>query len=467
MIPGNLIIRNTHLPFHNPSQAATLYDVVCEAGVVCGIAEARGMNKPPDDGSDVLQAGDIDAQGGILLPSLCHAHIHLDKCFLLDTCGDKLVTGDFTEALRVTAEAKTEFPLNLDDLYDRGRRLILESVESGVTCMRAHVEVDATVAQHCVRTGLRLKQDLARLGDVQIAVFAQDPLFPIPTTGDSNYAQMLTAVTLDGVEVVGSAPYVESSTDHAKQNIRFILDLAFKHHLHADFHLDYNLDTSQEPLIWYLLEELQDRIRTNRWHGDSHVCVGHATRLTLFGNEEWTTFRDTTSTEDAPLPITLVGLPQSDLYMMGRNFSPVPRGTLDVVKIKQRHGVDVAMAVNNVGNAFTPQGPPDPLALCPLGVAVFQAGTSAHAYTSHLSSLLLFAFQPHVPSTNPTVQHWHPNHDSEPLLPRLGSPADFVLAPKNTSVQSVVTSPSYDRVTIRAGRIVARRVGVVWNEMTG
>lgn len=38
------------------------------------------------------------------------------------------------------------------------------------------------------------------------------------------------------------------------------------------------------------------------------------------------------------------------------------------------------MAVNNVGNAFTPQGPPDPLALCTLGVALFQAGAKADCY---------------------------------------------------------------------------------------
>ncbi|KAJ7459829.1 hypothetical protein FB451DRAFT_561733 [Mycena latifolia] len=33
----------------------------------------------------------IDAKDSLMLPSLCHSHIHLDKCFILDRC--ELVTG--------------------------------------------------------------------------------------------------------------------------------------------------------------------------------------------------------------------------------------------------------------------------------------------------------------------------------------------------------------------------------------
>lgn len=182
---------------------------------------------------------------------------------------------------------------------------------------------------------------------------------------------------LDGTDIsaVGSAPYVEPSPDHARANIMIILDLAFAYTLDADFHLDYNLDSATEPLIWFLLEELRQRILDGRWRETSRVCVGHATRLVLFDDAEWTRYKDMVYDETCPLPVTLVGLPQSDMYMMGRDVKPTaPRGTLDVCALKKR-GIDVAMAVNNVGNAFTPQGAPDPLALCTLGVALFQDAT--------------------------------------------------------------------------------------------
>ena len=61
--------------------------------------------------------------------------------------------------------------------------------------------------------------------------------------------------------------------------------------------------------------------------------------------------------------------------MMGRGLPGQPRATLNVPQLAKKYGVGVAMAVNNVENAFTPQGVIDPLALCPLGVAVFQDGT--------------------------------------------------------------------------------------------
>ena len=78
----------------------------------------------------------------VLLPSLCHPHIHLDKCFLLSHLKYvdlEIVRGDFAEALELTSEAKKRF--EEDDLITRGRWLIQESIAAGVTHMRAFVEV--------------------------------------------------------------------------------------------------------------------------------------------------------------------------------------------------------------------------------------------------------------------------------------------------------------------------------------
>lgn len=59
------------------------------------------------------------------------------------------------------------------DLLERGRRLILESVQAGVTSMRAHVEVDKLVGMKCLDAGLALKKEFGPQGrgicDIQIA----------------------------------------------------------------------------------------------------------------------------------------------------------------------------------------------------------------------------------------------------------------------------------------------------------
>lgn len=183
------------------------------------------------------------------------------------------------------------------------------------------------------------------------------------------------AASRPAVSAIGSAPYVELSAALAKQNIARVLDLAERYHLHADFHLDYNLDPSSDVMLYGVLAQLRARCwtATSSQQRGKRVTIGHATRLALLSSAEWRALKG----ELADLPVHLVGLPQSDLYMMGRNPDgqlPI-RGTLPVPQLARDHGIDVAMAVNNIDNAFTPQGSVDPLMLCPLGVAVFQAAT--------------------------------------------------------------------------------------------
>lgn len=69
----------------------------------------------------------------------------------------------------MTAQAKANFPKDVEDLLRRGRRLIEESIASGVTAMRAHVEVDETVGLTCLEAGLKLKKEMEGRCYVQIA----------------------------------------------------------------------------------------------------------------------------------------------------------------------------------------------------------------------------------------------------------------------------------------------------------
>ncbi|EIW59523.1 Metallo-dependent hydrolase [Trametes versicolor FP-101664 SS1] len=463
-----LVIRNVHLPFDSddPTLADPLYNVYCVGGRVDSVelattnGNSHGSRHSTPPHHPEYQAKDrqhahaeLDAQGrGILLPALCHAHIHLDKCFLLDQC-DELVTGHFAEALRVTAKAKSAFPHNLEDLFERGRKLITQSVECGVTMMRAHVEVDEAVHFACVDTGLKLQKLYRDICHVQIAVFAQEPLFasPMDDRPGLNYALLQSAVYRMGVEAVGSAPYVEPTIAHAKRNIDYIFELAYEAGLHVDFHLDYNLEPAAEPLVWYVLDRLRERIAAGRWRSGAHLCIGHATRLTLFSPAEWARLR--TALVEERLPVTLVALPPSDLYMMGRHLDSAPRSTLNVPRLAEEHGLRVAMAVNNVENAFTPQGPVDPLNLCPLGVAVFQAGTKKDCRA------LLEAVTLNARLAIGGVQKGAPYPS---ITPTRGMLADFVLLHENDTLHSAALNPSFSRTTIRHGQVVARRVAQTW-----
>lgn len=314
-----------------------------------------------------------------LAPSLCHPHIHLDKCFLLydpKYADLSIKKGDFAEALSLTSQAKERF--TVDDLERRGRWLIEESIAAGVTCMRAFVEVDSTVRFKCLDAGLMLKEKYRHACEIQICAFAQDPLFSGERAAEGR-SLMAEALQKDDVDVVGSTPYVESDEDTMRKNIHWAVDMAMRYGKHLDLHLDYNLDASKEPMVHHVIDVLHKR----QWRAQTkgkRVVLGHCTRLTLFSKDQWHDLRNRID----DLPISFVGLPSSDLFMMGKPSDSEGggervRGTLQLPHMIQQYGMEGAIGVNNVGNAFTPQGGCDPLSLASMGVGVYQAGTKRGA----------------------------------------------------------------------------------------
>ncbi|KAF2669941.1 Metallo-dependent hydrolase [Microthyrium microscopicum] len=376
----------------------TLWDISIEDGKIAGITEQDDSIPTSDD--SVYQA-----DGGLLAPSLCHAHIHLDKCFLLQdpAFGDlQIKEGSFQEAMELTTAAKTRF--TSEDLLRRGRRLIEESIGYGVTSMRAFVELDGDVMSRCLEAAIKLKDEYASLCDIQICAFAQNPI--ISGDGAETVQRLMTeAAANPEVDVVGSTPYVEDD-ENLEKHLYWIIDLALRNKKRLDFHLDYFVNEKRQPSIWRVIELL----RQQKWPLDSQVLLGHCTRLVLFPDEEWQKLHNAIG----DLPITFVGLPTSDLFMM-RTDSHI-RGTLDIPKMIKKHNLDGILAVNNVGNAFTPQGNCDPLSIASLGVALFHAGTKDncellyHCVSTRAKSAIGFINAPYT--------------DRELAV---GQPADFLL----------------------------------------
>lgn len=362
-------IQAVRLPLHQPEK---LYDISIANGFITSIEDhdfaPEGIAAP---------RGAIYAMGGLCYPSFCHAHVHLDKCFLLTDPKFSdlvMVNGDFAEAMELTGQAKSRF--ETDDLLRRGRRLMDESIRCGVTHMRAFVEVDEVVGMKCVNAALTLKSEYRAVCEIQVCVFAQLALFAGEDGGETRRRLMEQAVEKKGVDVVGSTPYVEENRDKLQQNIAWTVNIALRTKKHLDFHLDYNLDHATEPAVWDLLRELKERNWLGRSEPSQKITLGHCTRLTLFTRSEWTRLKQ----DIGNLPISFVGLPTSDLFMMGRPESGTagserPRGTLQILSMIADYDLNCAMAINNIGNAFTPQGSCNLLNLANFGIPIYQAAT--------------------------------------------------------------------------------------------
>lgn len=260
--------------------------------------------------------------------------------------------------------------------------------------MRAFVEVDLLVGTTCLSAGLYLKHEFAGRCEVQICAFAQEPIISYETHQER--ADMLRlmkdAAKMEDVDVLGSTPYVETDSENERKNIEFMLKQAADNGKMLDFHIDYHIDWKKEPLLGRVLKTLW-RSRVSK-KTDKPVCFGHCTRLSLFTPSEWVELAEEIEDKFLKDLVHFVGLPTSDLFMMNR---PEPgkhedkyedemgkggdrgRGTLQVLEMVKGYGLNASIGVNNVGNAFTPQGSLDPLALASLGVGIYQAGTSRDA----------------------------------------------------------------------------------------
>ncbi|KAI1385288.1 Metallo-dependent hydrolase [Hypoxylon trugodes] len=362
---------------HKSANDPTRWDIIVEDGRVHQLRRSDHTVKEPSQ---------------LLLPALCHPHIHLDKAFIL-TCGSALYadlvpeTGSFNEALLNTSKAKERY--TEEDLYLRGSQLLATSYKQGVTSLRAFVEVDHVTGALPLTTAIRLKSDFSHLLEVQICAFAQDPLFST-TYGETNRSVLTSLLRehVPSVQVLGTTPYVEESQEASLQNIEWAVTTAIQYGLHLDFHLDYNLTLpshSSQPLVLSVVELLQKHRWLELAGGSRTIVVGHCTQLTVLSDPELQRLSKTII--DSKLPMYFVGLPTSDMFMMGRPTSTAsgtharPRGTLQVLSMIKDLGLSACIGVNNVGNAFTPFGSGDPLQLASWGVGIYQAAAEIDTMT--------------------------------------------------------------------------------------
>ena len=445
--PGKTISQITGLMMRNTSRES-LWNLHLDLGSVESVQPHRRS-----DGTKEAENSLVSGKA-FVLPSLCHPHIHLDKCFLFShpKYNDlEVVQGDFAEALELTSTAKARF--EEEDLLTRGEWVIKESIAAGVTHIRAFVEVDTTVKFGCLDAGLKLKRRFGPFCEIQICVFAQDPVFSEGKNHPQGKLLIEEALRRDGVDALGSTPYVESSPTLMRMNLEWAVSTAVQHRKHLDLHLDYNLDSTKPPLVFYALDLLRENWKAK--NEGRTIVFGHCTRLTLFTTEKWRRLREAI----ADLPVYFIGLPTSDLFMMGKSGQEDGggqrlRGTLQIPHMIQKYGIQGAIGVNNVGNAFTLQGNCDPISIASMGVGIYQAGTKADAEVlfdcvSSMAKAAIGFPQPESPF-------------------RKGAPADFVLfknpnsgdgtilrsSRQRTTLQEIICDPPVDRQTIFRGRLV-------------
>ena len=317
-----------------------LVDIGVGAGRIAAV-EARLPVGPPE----------VAVDGRLVLPGFVDTHVHLDKACLLGRCGH--VAGGLAGAIRAVSDLKRAF--TVEDVYERGARVLERAVLHGTTRMRTHVEVDPRAGLRSFEAMTALRRDYAWAIDLTVCAFPQEGL-----TNDPGTDELLVAALEGGADLLGGCPYTD--TDPVAQ-IGRLFDLAARFDVDLDLHLDFDLDPS-----WTHMEEVCRQTERRGYGG--RVAIGHAAKLSAL--DPAALARAARLLAEAGVAVTV--LPSTDLYLMGRDATHlVPRGVAPAHRLAEA-GVVCSVATNNVLNPFTPFGDCSLLRMANLYANVAQVG---------------------------------------------------------------------------------------------
>ncbi|WP_181708430.1 amidohydrolase family protein [Chthonobacter rhizosphaerae] len=334
----DFVLRNALVAGHSGPVA-----IAVAAGRIAAVSADR------DPGPDIPSE---DAGGRFVCAGLVETHIHLDKAGIMGRC--RLCAGTLAEAVAETARAKAAF--TVEDVHARATAVVAKAVLAGTTRLRTFVEIDPRAGFRSFEAVKAVRRDFAGILDIEICAFAQEGLTQEPDT-----EAMLDAALEDGADLVGGCPYTDPDP---AAHIRRVFDLAARHGVAVDFHLDFDLDPAG-PNLPTVIAETRARGYAGR------VSVGHVTKLSALPPDAF----EAAGRAMAEAGVAVTVLPATDLYLTGRSATHlVPRGVTPAHRLAAL-GVTATVATNNVLNPFTPYGDASLVRMANLYATVAQVGT--------------------------------------------------------------------------------------------
>jgi cytosine deaminase len=370
-------------------------------------------------GDDVYPApGDtvVDLAGYVLLAGLAEPHMHLDKVFTAGRVAP--ATPDLAGAIAAWCDLRGD--LTEADFADRARRAAVGYLASGATALRAHTDASPVLGTIPVAALRAVRDELAGAVDIEIVAMAGRPVTGAP--GRENLAALRDAIDA-GAGAVGGAPWLDPDPTTA---CHLLFDIAAEAGLPVDLHVDETMDPAADTLrvlIDLAGQGFEQRITA------SHV-VSLASRPAAA--------RQRIAEALAEAGIGVVTLPQTNLWLQGRDDRPTSGRGLTAVRALRDAGVPVAAGADNIRDPFNPLGRTDPLEIASLLAAA-----------AHLTPAQALAAV--------TTDAWTVLGRPAPAI-RPGAPARFVAVAAADADDAIATAPPA-RIVIRGSRVTARTSG--------
>ncbi len=386
-------------------------DVVVVDGIVTSVEPSRGTT--PTSEFTIAQTYDLD--GWMLLGAFAEPHAHLDKALSAGRAPNH--TGDLEGAIAGWVGALERGVLTPDDVTERATKALQKLLTHGVTAVRTHVDVGGPVGASFVAAVDAARKNLGDAMTVQLCGLVHSPI--AGEDGAANRAALDLAIE-NGLDVIGGCSYREDDVDGVLDEL---VGRANDTGLPLDLHVDETLDPTVLTLDTIAKRVLDGRI-------PEQVGASHCVSLVM--QDEST--QAEVSARVAEAKVGIVTLPQTNLYLQGRDHQRSMPRALTAIHALEEAGARLCAGADNVQDPFNPVGRSDPLETAALMVMAGHrsAGDSVELVSARVRTHMGLA----------------------PAGPFVGGEADLVAIDADTLGQAVADAPP-SRKVFRRGRLVA------------
>ncbi|EOW6646575.1 cytosine deaminase [Cronobacter muytjensii] len=304
------------------------FSLVLEGGLINAITPQTAMQAPRE--------GDLDAQGGLVIPPLVEPHIHLDATL---TAGEPEwnMSGTLFEGIERWGQRKAT--ITHEDTKRRAHTTIGMLRDHGIQHVRTHVDVtDPTLA--ALKAMLEIKEEARALIDLQIVAFPQEGIESFP----QGRALMEQAVEM-GADVIGGIPHFENTREQGVSSVKFLMDLAERTGCLVDVHCD-ETDDAQSRFLEVLAEETRVRGMGAR------VTASHTVAMGSYDNAYCSKLFRLLKRAG----LSFVSCPTESIHLQGRfDTWPKRRGVTRVAEL-DRAGMNVCFGQDSIKDPWYPLG---------------------------------------------------------------------------------------------------------------
>ncbi len=345
--------------------------------------------------------------GGTILPLLADVHVHLDKTFTAHRLPHRAASlFEAIDMMAADAEGWTEA-----DLATRAGQGLAAAHASGTGVIRTHVDWTTIEMPRAWSVLDDLAQDWH--GRVTLQRASLSPLDLLAEAGE----EIAARVARDG-GVLGAFVY---RNEALAEKVARVFDLAQRHDLALDFHVDEGLEPEARGIDAIIHE-------TARRKMGGRVLCGHGCALSIRPEEEVRALLGRAG--EAGLALTV--LPTTNAWLQDNRTGRTPRlRGLAPLHEARAQGVEILFASDNVRDAFYPHGDYDMTGI--LRSATLAAQLDPGAWVDSV-----------------TASRWcGAEHRLAP-----GAPADFIWHDA-TDLDDLIARPRARRQVWRAGRPLA------------